>query len=64
VKNKPSNKPVQAAVASLLGLLFNPENGGDIFLRIVRLSPKYMALQPRRRQPPFTDAAVRMTNPT
>jgi hypothetical protein len=32
----------------LLGLLFNAEDGGDMFLRNVGLSPNYKALQPRR----------------
>jgi hypothetical protein len=30
-----------------LGLLFDPGDGGNIFVRIVRLSPNYMALQLR-----------------
>jgi hypothetical protein len=33
----------------LLGLLFSPDNGGDLFLRNVGwLSTDYMALHPRR----------------
>jgi hypothetical protein len=31
-----------------LGLLFDPEEGSDLFLRNVGLSPKYTALQPTR----------------
>jgi hypothetical protein len=31
-----------------LGLLFNPENGSDMFLRNDGFSPRYTALQPRR----------------
>jgi hypothetical protein len=31
-----------------LGLFFNPEDGGDIFFRNITLSPKDIALQPRR----------------
>jgi hypothetical protein len=30
-----------------LGLLLNPEDGGDMFLRIVWLCPNFTALQPR-----------------
>jgi hypothetical protein len=35
-------------VGFLLGLLFDPEEGDDIFLRNVSLSLKYTALRPRR----------------
>jgi hypothetical protein len=31
----------------LLGLLFGPEDGGDIFFQNVKLSPHYTASQPR-----------------
>jgi hypothetical protein len=34
-----------------LFVLFKPEDGGDKWIRNVRLSPKYMALQPRRPYP-------------
>jgi hypothetical protein len=32
----------------LLGLLFDPEDGGYMFIRNVGLSPNYTTLQPRR----------------
>jgi hypothetical protein len=32
----------------LFGLLFNPEDGVDIFLRKVGPSPNYIALQPKK----------------
>jgi hypothetical protein len=37
-----------AAACFLLALLFNPEDGGNMFPRNVKLSPNYMVLQPRR----------------
>jgi hypothetical protein len=38
----------------LLGLLFNPEDGGNIFiLQIVRLSANYAVLQPRQLNRPY-----------
>jgi hypothetical protein len=37
-------------VEFLLGLLFNPEDGGDMFLlNVYQLSPGYMTLCPRGR---------------
>jgi hypothetical protein len=38
-----------SANRALLGLLLDPEEGGDMFPRNVRLSPKYKALKPKRR---------------
>jgi hypothetical protein len=35
-------------VGFLLGVLFNPEDGGEIFLQNAGDSPKYTPLQPRR----------------
>jgi hypothetical protein len=32
----------------MLGLLLDPEHGGNVFLRNVEYSPQYMALHPRR----------------
>jgi hypothetical protein len=43
-KSKPSNKP---DVGMLLGLLFNPEDGGNMFLQHINLSMNYMVLEPR-----------------
>jgi hypothetical protein len=37
-----------ASAGFLLDLPFNPEDGGDMFLQNIRLSPDYLALQPRR----------------
>jgi hypothetical protein len=37
-----------ASAGFLLGFLFNREDGNNMFLRNVRLSPHYMMLQPRR----------------
>jgi hypothetical protein len=37
-----------ASFGYLLGLLFEPEAGGEIFLRNVEVSPNYTALQHRR----------------
>jgi hypothetical protein len=40
------------AAGFLLGLFFDPEDGGDMFLRNVgRLSKNYTALYPKRRNP-------------
>jgi hypothetical protein len=39
---------MSASVCFSLGLLFDPENGGDMLLRKVGLSPNYTLLQPRR----------------
>jgi hypothetical protein len=49
--SKPSKKPARSSCCLLLtgfflGLLFNPEDGGDIFLENVKLSLDYTALQP------------------
>jgi hypothetical protein len=40
-----------ASAGFLLGLLFDPEVGSDMFLRNVELPPNYIALQPRRQFP-------------
>jgi hypothetical protein len=45
-----------ASADFLLGVLFGPEDGDDIFFRNVKLSPNYTALQPMR--------PVRLKNPT
>jgi hypothetical protein len=37
-----------ASACFSLGLLVDPEDGGDIFLRNVGLSPNYTVLQPKR----------------
>jgi hypothetical protein len=34
--------------AFLLGLLFNPVNGGDMYSRSIEFPPSYTAVQPRR----------------
>jgi hypothetical protein len=39
---------VPAYTDFVLGLLFDPKNGGDMFLKNVRLSPNCVVLQPRR----------------
>jgi hypothetical protein len=33
---------------SLLGIFFGPQDGGDMFLQYIGLSPNYTALQPRK----------------
>jgi hypothetical protein len=38
--------PVSAGF--LLGLLFDPEEGGDMFLRNIEISPTYTAVTPKR----------------
>jgi hypothetical protein len=45
----------------VLGLLFNLENEGDMFLQTVRLSPNCIVLWPRR---PFTVTTERTLNTT
>jgi hypothetical protein len=44
-----------AFVGFLLGLLFDPEDEGDMFLRNIGLSPYYTALQARR---PYSSGGV------
>jgi hypothetical protein len=46
-KHETSRSRRQAA-GFLLGLLLKPEDGGDMFLQNVRLSPSCMELQPTR----------------
>jgi hypothetical protein len=38
-------------IGFLLGLIFHPLDGGNIFLRNARLSPNYTVLQPKRQYP-------------
>jgi hypothetical protein len=59
-KSKPSKKPAwkkrtsRAHARSLLGLFFDPEEGGDMFLRNIGLLPtSYMALYRRRQNSSF-----------
>jgi hypothetical protein len=52
-KNKQSNKPREVVgklkfVGFLFGLLFDPEDGDEMFLRNVGMSSDYMVLHPRR----------------
>jgi hypothetical protein len=51
-----------ACAGFLLGLLFNPEEGGDMFVRNLRLSLSYKALQLNYRT--STIIAVKTSNPT
>jgi hypothetical protein len=48
-----------AFVGFFVVLLFDPEDGSDVFFRNIRISPIYMALQPIM----FIDKAVRISNP-
>jgi hypothetical protein len=53
-KIKPNNKSAEADgklnyppfTGFFFGVFFDPENGGDMFLRNVGLSPNYTALKP------------------
>jgi hypothetical protein len=50
LKSKPGKKPVAELrlLPAFVGtLLFDPEDGGDIFVRNVWLSPNYTALPPK-----------------
>jgi hypothetical protein len=42
--NKPTETGGKLSKVSLFGLMFDPEYGGDIFLRNVGFSPNYTAL--------------------
>jgi hypothetical protein len=51
--SKPSKKPTRSRQwlllgSFLLGLLFDPEDGGDVCLKNAKLSLNYIALQPTR----------------
>jgi hypothetical protein len=49
--SKTSRSKWQAKLTGfLLGLLFDPKDGGDTFLRNVGLSPNYMALHSHRHE--------------
>jgi hypothetical protein len=50
-RDKLSKKPVEVGrnLNFLLTLAFNPEDGSDMFLSNVRLSPNYTALQSKDR---------------
>jgi hypothetical protein len=50
-----------ASAGFLLSLIFDPKDGGEIFLLNVRLSPNYMALHPRR--PYSSVTTMRTSNP-
>jgi hypothetical protein len=53
-------RPVSCFIASfLLGLFFDPENRGDMFLRNVAYFPNFKTLQLL-----FTVGAVKTSNPT
>jgi hypothetical protein len=47
-ERKESSKKLASIFGLLLGLLFDHEDGSDIFLRNVGLFPKYTALQRRK----------------
>jgi hypothetical protein len=51
----PSIFTVKDPAGFLLGILFDPDVGGDIFVRNVGHSPNYTALQPRN---PFSIARM------
>jgi hypothetical protein len=59
-KSKLSNTSRGLLAVVMLGLIFYPEDEGDMFLRNVRLSPKYSAIRPRR---PDLVAAVGTADP-
>jgi hypothetical protein len=48
VRQARDQKRQEANLGLLLGLLFGPEDGGDIFLQNIGLIPNYTALQPTR----------------